>query len=532
MAEAAKKKKKKKFNWVKLIIILAIIGILIYLMASCTAKSAQNAFTKETVERRDIRTYHSFTGTVEPVTEQNVLAEVTGVKVVEVLVEEGDEVKKGEPVAYLDKENIERQIEELELSMSVNEANSDLSIRQARNNYYNYKNDMDNGQNSTIVAAQNQIVSATNAVQTAEQALQIAQRDYQREVAENQAGQTQAILNAKNSVDVAYQQVRQAQITLEERDHAKRISNDDAQYAADASYESAERALDSAWLGYQNALTNLEAAKKKEENTITTYYDKVISAQTAYLNAVDQYNIALHALTMAQTTANESLANYRLQYEQSMQSSDTSVNELKLARLYEQLDDCVVRAPMDGIITTMNIKEGDFIATTNEKPAAVVTDFGEMKVKIKINEYDIMGASVGAPVEITLNAIRKDYVGEISQISRVAKVQNGVSYFDSEVEFKADEDVRSGMSVEVRLIISDEKDVLSIATRNIKIRDDGTAYVNVMGADGKSMEERDVECGISDGTYTEILSGLSEGDTVVRLTFSYEDMAKAMQEEQ
>ncbi|MBR3517393.1 MAG: biotin/lipoyl-binding protein [Lachnospiraceae bacterium] len=523
MAEQ-KKKKRKKFKWGKLIIILLIIVAIVFGLGHCAANKAAGAVTQDTVTRRDIRTYHSFTGVVEPVTEQNVLAEVTGVKVLEVLVEVGDEVKEGDVVAILDRESIENQIEDLELSMSVNAASTDLSIQQARNNYYNYRNDINNNQNSTLVNAQNQIVTATVNVQNAEIALQNAQRDYQKEIDENNAGLTQGIITAQRAVDNAYQNVRNAQISLEVADHEKKVADDDVQYRYDANYENAEHTLDSAWVSYNNALADLEAAKRTEEKNIVAVTDKLISAQNSYLNAVDQYNIALHALTMAETSTQETLQSYRNQYDQALLGQDTSVNELKLARLYDQLEDCTVTAPMSGVITTLNIKEGDMISTTNEKPAAVITDFGEMKIKIKINEYDILGASVGVPVEITLNAIGKDYEGEIAQISRIATSQNGVSYFDSEVNFKADEDVRSGMSVEVRLITHDLKDVLTLETKSIETRDDGTAYVNVISADGKGMEQRDVTCGATDGTYTEILSGLEEGDVVMQSAFNLADL--------
>ena len=526
MAETtgAKKKKKKKFKIGKLILIIVIIAAIVIGLGRCAAGKAAGAFTQDTVQRRDIRTYHSFTGVVEPVTEQNVLAEVTGVKVVDVLVEVGDEVKEGDVVALLDREGIENQIEDLELSMSVNAASQNLSVQQARNNYYNYKNDIANGQNSTIVSAQNQIVTATANVQSAEIALQNAQRDYQKEISENQAGLSDGIIKAQRAVDNAYQTVRDKQISLEVADHEKKVADDDVQYRYDANYENAEHALDNAWVAYNNALADLEAAKRSEQDTIVAVTDKLIAAQNSYLNAVDQYNIALHALTMAETSTQETLQGYRTQYDQALQGQDTSVNELKLARLYDQLEDCTVKAPMSGVITVLNIKEGDMISTTNEKPAAVVTDFGEMKVAIKINEYDIMGASVGVPVEITLNAIEKDYEGEIAQISRIATSEKGVSYFDSEVNFKADEDVRSGMSVEVRLVTNDLKDVLTVETKSIQTRDDGTAYVQMYAADGKGLEERDVTCGASDGTYTEILSGLSEGDVVLQSSFNLADL--------
>ena len=223
------------------------------------------------------------------------------------------------------------------------------------------------------------------------------------------------------------------------------------------------------------------------------------------------------------------MQSYLLAYQRAITSSDTSVNDLQLERYQEQLEDCVVTAPMDGVVTKIPVKEGDM--TEIAKTLVTITSFDNMKIKIKINEYDLRGASVGQDVDIVLKAIGKEYTGQISQISRTATAQNGVSFFESEVEFTADEDVRSGMSVEIKIPVHDVRHVLTIQQRAVQVREDGTAYVLVLGADGKTKEERDVTCGVTDGTYIEITSGLSEGETVYYIPKSMGESYMEMEED-
>jgi multidrug efflux pump subunit AcrA (membrane-fusion protein) len=151
-----------------------------------------------------------------------------------------------------------------------------------------------------------------------------------------------------------------------------------------------------------------------------------------------------------------------------------------------------------------------------------------MKVKIKINEYDMAGAEEGKDVVVILNAIDKEYEGKISKIARTATAENGVSYFESEIEFPADELVRIGMSAEIHLITNDVKGALTVKSDTIELNEDGTAYVLVRGKDGKSVDKRDVECGASDGTYTEITKGVYEGETALKVPLSAEEMMAQM----
>ena len=119
----------------------------------------------------------------------------------------------------------------------------------------------------------------------------------------------------------------------------------------------------------------------------------------------------------------------------------------------------------------------------------------------------------GKDVTVTIDALNKNYEGRIEKISRMATIMNGVSYFEAEVNFDADEDARSGMSAEVRMMTNNVSDAVTISSEAIQNADDGSSYVNLYDQEG-NMIQWPVTLGASDGTYTEIVNGLGEGETV------------------
>ena len=488
-------------------------------------------YTEEVVKKRDIISYRSFTGTIEPVTERNVLPDVTGAKIASVKVEEGDEVKAGDVLVELDPKQIQNQIDQLEATMSVAEKQSALQVSAARQAYANEQINIANGQEP-------QILSAMQAVDGALAQLVSAQQQFNNEVTLNNRQLSAAILQAMSQVDSAYIGLQQAELSQSQAKQALTSAQSSQAGPSNAGLEqllaqaglsgnaiaglgsvggsdttsaqnqvdAANLSVESAQTNYDNAVQMFEAAKLNEENQLTVLYDNLITAQTQYCNALDSYNTVVNS-------ANQQLSTLNAQVRQAEAASDMSASEVQLAQLYDSLADCTVTAPIDGVVTTLTAQEGDMAATG--MALATITNFDRLKVEIKINEYDIAGAAVGEPVKITVDATGEQYDGTITKIARSATIAAGVSYFAGEVEFDGTDSTRTGMSVEAKMTISDREDVLSIPSAAIQTDSDGTAYVILKnGDDTKNGVKHAIGVGASDGTYTEITAGLSEGDVI------------------
>lgn len=469
--------------------ILIPIALVIIVIGTLLSRSAGSTFgyTEDVAQLRDLRTYHSFSGNITPVEEENVLPPSAGYQIEEVFFEEGDEVKEGDVLYQLDTTSLTEAYLELEASIEAASTANALSIESAELAYNNYKSNLDNNLNSSILSAEAQVDSAYAQLVT-------AQRTFNNEVELNNEGLSQTLLSATSTVDSAYWSM---------------IASQETYKAMDSNINNAT--MNNSGAAYQNALEAYEAAKINEENTLTRYFDSYVSAQNSYLNALDTYSATLNA-------SDQQLQTLAIQLQQARAQADDTVNRLKLADLQRQIDDCTVTAPMDGIITKKVQDRGD--VTISGSVMATVTNFDEMQVEIAINEYDILGVEVGKEVEIEVDALDMLYTGTISKIDKVATVSNGVSYFNSVIEFEADENTRSGMSVEVRLTTNDLKQVLTVLERSIQTRDDGTTYVLVK-EDEKTTREADVTVGITNGTYTQIVDGLEEGDVVLATSNMY-----------
>ena len=89
---ANRKKRSRKWIW---LVLLALLAGAVYLLMSAGEQAAQSLYTQETVQRRDITTYYSFSGSLTPVTDEVQTAKES-LKVKEVYVQEGDAVEKGD----------------------------------------------------------------------------------------------------------------------------------------------------------------------------------------------------------------------------------------------------------------------------------------------------------------------------------------------------------------------------------------------------------------------------------------------------
>lgn len=563
MEEKSEKKKKSKKHAGAItaaVLAAALLGSAVYAGAA-SGKSPE--YLMDTAKRRDIENARTFTGTVAPGSETVLNTALSDVTVEKVFVKKGDTVQKGDVIAKLSTDSVEQKIREQEAALnkeaavaksSVDSAQlslrhaqdnkadgTDASVNQARQSLRTAQETYDNLQNNISKNLDPDLQNAQNGMKTAFQELLDAQNAYNNEVGLNNEQLSQTILSAQQSVATAGGEVTSAQLALSQaqdaRTHAEETWDPEENggkaydpFEQDQAVAAAQVSLENAWTAYRNAKDSYEAAKINEENALTNLYDAVLKAQDGYLAAVDTYNAKINSLNQelvrdleAVEDAKENLASAEKAQDQQIEtysqqvfsaraSADITQEQLSLDHLKDSLGEYTIQAPASGVITDLRIFEGSTIGTGS---VCTIADFGTMKVDVKIGEYDIDGAKEGSPVTVTMNALSDSSCkGSITSISRTATVENGVSYFASEVEFRPDENVRSGMSCEVRLVTDRADGAVSVPSAAVQTAEDGTTYCLVTTDGGKTVEHRTVTAGISDGTYTEIREGLSEKETV------------------
>lgn len=462
-------------------------------------------YTEETAQLRDIHTYKSFVGNVEPSSETSIISKVSQ-QVTELYVKEGDTVHKGDMIAQIDTTSVEQNITKTEISLTTTRTSNSYNISDAKRNYSNYKEALDEGLNSSLVSAQNTVDNAYTA-------LQDAKEDYDTTVWRMDNGvytgtQSQYIAreNAQAVYDTAQEKVTKLQAAYDAAQAVYSVSGNAA--AAEESFRQAETALAA---GKEELSAAGKALDSAEADLAWAKQNVIESKQSVIDNAQASYETALNNYDVAKLTTQQQLDNYKAALDKTQATASTAATEQELQVLEDSLDDYTIYAPCDGTITELNISENSMVSTGSA--IATISTLNTMTIHINVDEYSVLDTGEGSAVTILVDSIGKTYEGTLTRVSDVADLNNGVAYFEATVDFIPDEYVKSGMSVEVRLTNNDKKGVLTVSADALHYNDDNTAYVLVKS--GSKQEVREVETGVTDGTYVEIVSGLKDGDIIL-----------------
>ena len=170
----------------------------------------------------------------------------------------------------------------------------------------------------------------------------------------------------------------------------------------------------------------------------------------------------------------------------------------------------VVTAPADGIVAKRYYQEGYYAKSGT--PLFAIADISMLKTTIHIPEGQVTGVRVGNEADITLPAYPgKKLVGKITRIAPVADLP--AHTFAAEVSVDNSEELLAGVYANVSLIGEAREHVLTIPMHAVVMRDD---QQTVFVADDKGVVQRRVlSIGYSDDKVAEVLSGLTEQDTIV-----------------
>ncbi len=153
---------------------------------------------------------------------------------------------------------------------------------------------------------------------------------------------------------------------------------------------------------------------------------------------------------------------------------------------------------------------------------ARIVDYSALEVSVDVDEYDIGALTLNKTGTVYLNALDQTVSGTVSDIARDATTDGGVSYYAVKLQIDATEAIRSGMSVEVKVLNQEALGAVSISTKALSYDEFNKPYVLVKNAQGK-MDVRYLTLGVSDGQFTQVTEGLGEGDPVY---YMEEDMMR------
>ncbi len=184
-------------------------------------------------------------------------------------------------------------------------------------------------------------------------------------------------------------------------------------------------------------------------------------------------------------------------------SLDQAMNELKKAQ-----GGCV--SPSDGVITKCYVDKGAQV----EKGAPVfeMQKADSYKVKLLVSKYDIASVKEGQTASISIGD--SEYSGQVLNISQYAEADaSGKAKASVDISIDTEEPMIVGMEADVIINLDETENALRILNECVYTDDNGSYLFTV--EEGNKVKRRYVETGAKDSEYTQILSGLGEGEEVV-----------------
>ncbi|HEU0219620.1 MAG TPA: efflux RND transporter periplasmic adaptor subunit [Gallionella sp.] len=200
--------------------------------------------------------------------------------------------------------------------------------------------------------------------------------------------------------------------------------------------------------------------------------------------------------------------------------SEIAQSRSRIDVAYAGLRRMVLRAPFDGIIADISGELGEYATPSPPgiptPPAIDLIDDRCMFVSAPIDEVDAANIKAGQVSRIVLDAIKgKSFTGKVKRVAPyVLELEKQARTVEVEVDFVSppnDENLLIGYSADVEIVHASHEKVLRIPTQTLL---EGKRVLLYRVSDGV-LEERTVATGLANWEYTEITSGLNEGDRVV-----------------
>lgn len=175
-----------------------------------------------------------------------------------------------------------------------------------------------------------------------------------------------------------------------------------------------------------------------------------------------------------------------------------------------------IYAPMDGTVVSITAREGSTLNANQSAPIVLrIADLQTMTVTAQVAEGDIPKITVGTPAYFsTLGLPDRRWEGAVRQIEPTPTIVNDVVLYNVLIDVpNPDLTLMTNMTAQVFFRLGEAKGVPLVPTSAVRTRRDGTATVRVMTPQGP--QERNIKIGIANRTMTQVIEGLSPGDTVV-----------------
>jgi len=198
-------------------------------------------------------------------------------------------------------------------------------------------------------------------------------------------------------------------------------------------------------------------------------------------------------------------------------------SQASLNQYEQQLSYTNIVAPMDGEILSRDVEIGDAVSSIlvlGSTATLVMTegDTTQVYVKGKVDEADIAHVYLGQPARIKVESFRgRTFIGNVTKISPMGVEADNVTTFEVRVSINnPGGELKANMTANAEILLDEHKGVLTVPENAVIYDNQKNAYVQIPDRQQKDgMRKVPVTVGLSNGSVTEIVSGLKEGQQVV-----------------
>lgn len=534
-------------TWLVIIIVIVLAAGGLYLSrqrtSTPTTQISSTSFTETIAVRRGAITARiSPTGEVYAPRSASLSFDVSLGTITELNVKAGQKVKKGDILAKIDTAALQRAVEQAEADLlsaqeeleiarepysELDIQKAKLAVAQAELSLAQAKRAKEDLLNPDLSKAEQAVRDAKYELEVAELNLELtklsttvttAVRDleytvawYERLVRDLQtqqaggtssAGQPGAVTAAQPAPGVPSRKAPEP-ITLEE---------------AQKALAEAREELELARLNASIALTNAEARVAQAKKALADAEEELAKLQAgpdaaSLLQADNAITQAELKLAKAQAELKTMLAGPDAKKLELAQAKYDAA-KATLAEAQAALAGALLVAPFDGTIISVNVEVGDEV--TSNRVVLTMADLSELRVRAFVDETKITQVKVEQPAEITFDAFAgKTFKGTVLEVPIQGSLVQNVVVYEVPISLENPERVplKPGMTANVRIVTGSKQNALLVPAYAVQQTTEGT-MVRVQDAGGQ-VTLVPVEVGLTDGTYTEIVRGLIEGDLIV-----------------
>lgn len=289
-------------------------------------------------------------------------------------------------------------------------------------------------------------------------------------------------------------------------------------------------------------------------NKLYVDYNSVVKkgqviAELDKTNLISELNTAKANLASTESNLSYQSANmkrYQTLYKKGLVSADEYENALLAYRQAKEqvvssrenvqkaqtnLGYATITSPIDGTVISKSVEEGQTVAASFNTPElfTIAKDLKNMQVIANVDEADIGGVAVGNRVNFTVDAYPDDtFEGVVKQVRLEATTTNNVVTYEVVISApNADLKLKPGLTANVTIFTKEQADILSVANKALRFTPtketvgkdmkivDCKGKNKVWTLNGNTLTAHSVNIGQSDAMYTQIISGIKAGQSVV-----------------